>query len=148
MSRQGQADHFVRFSKERIPYGAQRYMGETERLYGILDKRLSDRDFVAGPGRGRFTIADISLIGWVNLALFTTIDLEKQFPNVKRWFDAVRERPAVQKGMTVPRTAAFGSAAFIKRLEDGEEGLKEKEAEVRHFVEVSKSVYNYKYSSP
>lgn len=146
--RQGQANHFLRFSKEKIPYGVQRYIGETERLYGVLDKRLADRDFVAGPGRGRYSIADMSMIGWVNLAHFTAIDLEGQFPNVKRWFDSIVARPAVQRGMTVPSTAIFGNAAFAKRLADGEEGLREREDDVKKLVEVSKSVYDYKYSSP
>jgi glutathione S-transferase len=61
-NRQGQANHFLRFAKEKIPYATQRYVGETERLYGVLDKRLSDRDWVAGPGRGKYSIADSELL--------------------------------------------------------------------------------------
>jgi glutathione S-transferase len=56
--RQGQANHFLRYAKEKIAYPVQRYVGETERLYGVLDKRLQDRDYVAGEGRGKYSIAD------------------------------------------------------------------------------------------
>lgn len=57
---QGQANHFYRLAKERIPYPTQRYVGETERLYGILDARLNGRDFIAGPGKGVYSVADIA----------------------------------------------------------------------------------------
>ncbi|VUC33624.1 unnamed protein product, partial [Clonostachys rosea] len=63
---QGQANHFVRYAPEKVPYGIQRYVGESERLYGILNTRLADRDFVVGPSRGKFSIADIALLGWVD----------------------------------------------------------------------------------
>jgi len=57
---QGQANHFYRFAKERIPYPTQRYLGETERLYGILDHALTSRDYLVGPGAGKYSIADIA----------------------------------------------------------------------------------------
>jgi glutathione S-transferase len=60
---QGQANHFYRLAKERIPYPTQRYVGETERLYGILDNQLKDRDYLVGPGKGKYSIADIANFG-------------------------------------------------------------------------------------
>ena len=60
---QGQANHFYRLAKERIPYPTQRYVGETERLYGVLDHQLKDRDYLVGPGKGKYSIADIANFG-------------------------------------------------------------------------------------
>ena len=54
---QGQANHFYRLAKERIPYPTQRYIGETERLYGVLDNQLKDRDYLVGPGKGKYRYA-------------------------------------------------------------------------------------------
>lgn len=65
---QGQAIHFYRLAKERVPYPTQRYMGETERLYGILDNQLKDRDYLVGPGKGKYSIADIASFPWVNVS--------------------------------------------------------------------------------
>lgn len=61
---QGQANHFYRLAKERIPYPTQRYVGESERLYGILDNQLRDRDYLVGPGKGKYSIADIASFSW------------------------------------------------------------------------------------
>ncbi len=60
---QGQANHFYRLAKERIPYPTQRYVGESERLYGILDNQLKDRDYLVGTGKGKYSIADIANFG-------------------------------------------------------------------------------------
>ncbi|KAK3902566.1 hypothetical protein C8A05DRAFT_44045 [Staphylotrichum tortipilum] len=99
---QGQANHFLRAAPEKLGYAIQRYVGEAERLYGILDKRLEGREYVAGEGKGRYSIADISLVGWVNGSRFAGIDLGVQFPNVHAWLERVLARPAVQKGLAVP----------------------------------------------
>ncbi|TDZ39457.1 Glutathione S-transferase-like protein tpcF [Colletotrichum spinosum] len=144
---QGQANHFVRFAKERIPYPTQRYVGETERLFGVLDTHLTDRDFVVGPKRGRYSIADISMIGWVQSAPMAGIDIH-QFPAVKAWLDRCYERPAVQRGVQIPEDSGFSVQNLAKRLQTGEEGLREKEDEVKKQVEEAKQAYGYKYSSP
>ncbi|KAF6804243.1 putative glutathione s-transferase [Colletotrichum sojae] len=144
---QGQANHFVRFAKERTPYPTQRYVGETERLYGILDSHLADRDFVVGPGRGKYSIADISMIGWVQSAPMAGIDIY-QFPALKAWLDRCLERPAVQRGISIPSASSFSVAALEKRLKDGEPGLAEKEKEVKEQVEAAKQACGYKYTSP
>lgn len=93
----GQAHHFRRFAKEQVPYGIERYTNETRRLYGVLDKRLSEADYLAGD----YSIADIATFPWAARHEWHGIALE-EFPAVRRWYDAIGARPAVQKGMAVP----------------------------------------------
>jgi len=143
---QGQANHFLRFAKERIPYPTQRYVGESERLYGILNTRLENRDFVAGQGRGKFSIADISLLGWCSIAVFSGIDLEL-FPHVQAWLDRCFERPAVKKGFAVPNASVLSNSKLKETLEKDEEAKKKSE-ETWAFLKESKEKYGYKYTSP
>ncbi len=93
----GQVHHFLRAAKEPVPYAIERYTKETKRLYGVLDSRLKDREFLAD----EYSIADIATYPWVARHEWHQTRLE-DFPNVKRWFDAISARPAVQKGMKVP----------------------------------------------
>jgi glutathione S-transferase len=150
---QGQANHFLRAAPEKIAYGIQRYVGETERLYGVLDKRLEGRDYVAGPGRGRYSVADISLVGWVNISVFSGIeDLGARFPHVKAWLDRLLARPAVQRGLVVPggKPSRFSNAALeaaVSGTEESEDGKKIVE-EGRKLVADAKEKYGYKYASP
>ncbi|KAK2011999.1 glutathione S-transferase II [Colletotrichum eremochloae] len=143
---QGQANHFVRFAKERIPYPTQRYVGETERLFGVLNTHLAERDFVVGPNRGRFSIADISMIGWVQGAPMAGIDIN-QFPSVKAWLERCLKRPAVQRGIQIPSSPYMSVESMEKRLKE-EEGLAEKEAEVKKQIDEAKKAYGYVYTSP
>ena len=150
--RQGQANHFLRAAKEKIPYGIQRYVGEAERLYGVLDARLANRDYVAGPGRGKYSIADISLVGWTNISNFSGVDLAGQFPNVNAWLGRLLARPAVQKGLAVPGGSAprFSNVNLAKALSgesDWEEGKKMAESGFQQVAE-AKEKYGYKYASP
>jgi GST-like protein len=94
----GQVHHFLRQAKEPVPYAIDRYVKEKDRLYGVLDKRLGEAQYLAG---GEYTIADIATYPWVARYEWHKTDLN-QFPNVKRWFDAISQRPAVQRGMKVP----------------------------------------------
>jgi GSH-dependent disulfide-bond oxidoreductase len=94
----GQVHHFLRAAKEPVPYAIDRYVKEKDRLYGVLDKRLDEAKYLAG---GEYTIADIATYPWVARYEWHKTDLN-QFPNVKRWFDAISQRPAVQRGMKVP----------------------------------------------
>jgi GSH-dependent disulfide-bond oxidoreductase len=93
----GQVHHFVRAAPEPVPYAIERYSKETKRLYGVLDKQLSGREFLAG----EYSIADIATYPWVARHEWHKVDLA-DFPNVKRWFDAIGARPAVVSGMKVP----------------------------------------------
>ena len=93
----GQAHHFLRAAKEEVPYAIQRYTGETRRLYGVLDRRLSHAAFLAE----EYSIADIATYPWVARHEWHKVDLA-DFPNVKRWYETIARRPAVARGMAVP----------------------------------------------
>ena len=88
----GQNHHFAGYAPEKIPYAIERYVNETNRLYGVLDRRLADREFVAGA----YSIADMAAYPWI-------VPHERQgqkledFPNLARWFRSIAERPAVQR---------------------------------------------------
>ncbi|KAL2187469.1 DEAD-domain-containing protein [Thermothelomyces heterothallicus CBS 203.75] len=144
---QGQAEHFLRAAPEKIAWGIKRYIGEAERLYGILDARLADRDYIVGPGRGKYSIADISLIGWVNASLHAGIDLASRFPNVRAWLDRLLARPAVQKGLTVPSGQPWRfSVPTAERALKGEPGLEDVKNSLeatKKLVADAKEKYNY-----
>jgi GST-like protein len=93
----GQVHHFLRAAKEPVPYAIERYTKETRRLYGVLNDRLKDREYLAD----EYSIADIATYPWAARYEWHKTRLE-DFPHVKRWFDAISARPAVQKGMKVP----------------------------------------------
>ncbi|MBV9523598.1 MAG: glutathione S-transferase N-terminal domain-containing protein [Alphaproteobacteria bacterium] len=94
----GQAHHFRRFAPERVPYAIARYETEAARLYGVLDRRLGEAEFLAGA----YSIADIASFPWIARHAWQGVALA-EFKNVARWFAAVAARPAVQRGMAVPR---------------------------------------------
>jgi len=93
----GQVHHFLRAAKEMVPYAIERYTTETRRLYGVLNDRLNDHQYLAD----EYSIADIATYPWVARYEWHKTDLE-QYPHVKRWFDKISARPAVQRGMKVP----------------------------------------------
>ena len=86
----GQNHHFSQYAPEKIPYAIDRYVKETNRLYGVLNKRLADREFVAGP----YSIADMASYPWIVPHQRQGQNLD-DFPHLKRWFEAIRARPAV-----------------------------------------------------
>jgi Glutathione S-transferase len=92
----GQTHHFRIYAPEKIPYAIDRYTNETNRLYGVMNKRLADREFLAGD----YSIADIACVGWAKLWDRQGQDIS-EFPHLKRWLDTVLARPAVQKGLAV-----------------------------------------------
>jgi glutathione S-transferase len=98
---QGQANHFVRYAPEKIEYGMKRYVNETRRLYGVLDKHLenSKSGYLVGD---HISIADITTIGWVIWAAWAGVDID-EFPNLKKWEEFISSRPAVEKGCNVPK---------------------------------------------
>jgi GST-like protein len=94
----GQVHHFLRAAREQVPYAIERYTRETRRLYGVLNERLKDNEYLANG----YSIADIATYPWVARYEWHKTDLN-DFPHVKRWFDAISARPAVQRGMKVPQ---------------------------------------------
>lgn len=94
----GQAHHFLRFNPGKAPYAEERYRGEAERLYRVLDGQLADRPFVAG----EYSIADVAIWPWVSRFEWQQIDLTA-YPNACRWYCRLAERPAFQRGYHVPK---------------------------------------------
>ncbi|MGE0658068.1 MAG: glutathione S-transferase N-terminal domain-containing protein [Reyranellaceae bacterium] len=92
----GQNHHFSAYAPEKIPYAIDRYVNETNRLYGVLDGRLADRDFIAGD----YSIADMMCWPWIVPHERQSQKLE-DFPNLRRWFETMKARPAVQRGYAV-----------------------------------------------
>jgi GSH-dependent disulfide-bond oxidoreductase len=96
----GQVHHFLRAAPEPVPYAIERYTRETRRLYGVLNGHLEDHEYLARD----YSIADIATYPWVARYEWHKVDLH-DFPAVKRWFDRIGARPAVQAGMKVPQIA-------------------------------------------
>ncbi|MDQ2633907.1 MAG: glutathione S-transferase N-terminal domain-containing protein [Pseudomonadota bacterium] len=92
----GQAHHFRQYAPEKLPYAIDRYTNEVNRLYGVMDKRLADHEFLAGD----YSIADMAAIGWTRSYKNQGQDLD-DFTNLKRWFDAILARPAVERAVAV-----------------------------------------------
>jgi len=120
----GQNHHFSQYAPEKLPYAIDRYVKETNRLYGVLDRRLADREFIAG----QYSIADMAAYPWIVPYKRQGQALE-DFPRLKRWFEAVRSRPATvrayEKAKTVntqpvvtdeqSRKILFGQMASVAR---------------------------------
>ena len=120
----GQAHHFRRYATEKIPYAVDRYTNEAGRLYRVLDKRLGVSEYIAGD----YSIADIAIMPWLRAHASQGQDLG-DYPNVKRWFDTISARPAVQRGVKVlaerkrdpstldahARSTMFGEIQLAKR---------------------------------
>lgn len=96
----GQCHHFRNYATEKIPYAIERYVNETNRLYGVLDDHLAARDFVGDA----YSIADMAIYPWTKLWKMQGQDIN-EFPNIKTWMERVGERTAVQRGMGVARDA-------------------------------------------
>ena len=94
----GQNHHFGHYAPERIPYAITRYVQETNRLYGVLNKRLADREFVAGD----YSIADMAIYPWIAPHERQQQKLD-DFPHLNRWFSAIKARPAVVRAYEIAR---------------------------------------------
>ena len=98
----GQTHHFVKYNKGKSEYAEQRYSAEALRLYGVLDRRLEGREYIAGDGRGMYSIADMACWPWVSRFEWQEVDLDA-FSNVKDWYLRIASRPAVQLGYSIPK---------------------------------------------
>lgn len=100
----GQNHHFARYAPEKIPYAIERYVKETNRLYGVLNQCLADREFVAGA----YSIADMAIYPWVVPHEAQGQDLT-EFPHIKRWFDAIKMRPATVRAYELAPAFSTGT---------------------------------------
>jgi GST-like protein len=120
----GQWNHFASYAPEKLPYAIDRYANEVHRLYRVLEKRLSESEYLAGP---EYSIADIATYPWARNPDRRGVTLD-ELPNLKRWLDAVAARPAVQRGVQVlaerqrqgqisdaERDVLFGKTQFARR---------------------------------
>jgi|SRR5689334_4042156 len=119
----GQANHFRAYAPEKIPYAIDRYTNEAKRLYGVMDRRLKDHDYIAGD----YSIADMAIFPWMRYGDRRGVDVS-EFPNVVRWFEAINARPTVVRGLDVlnansrsgpmsekEREILFGATQYKKR---------------------------------
>ena len=119
----GQVHHFRAYAPEPIPYAIDRYTKEAGRLYGVIDRRLADRPFIAGD----YSIADMAIFPWLRSWERQGVNIA-DYPNLKRWFDTIAGRPAVERGVKVlsdlsrtgpmdekQREILFGATQYAKR---------------------------------
>lgn len=99
---QGQANVFYRYFPEKIPAAIERYQNETARLYGVLDKRLEDREFLVND----YSIADIAHWCWARIHDWAGVSID-EFPNLQRWIEQIAARPGAQRGIAVPHTTNY-----------------------------------------
>jgi GST-like protein len=120
----GQAHHFLGYSVEKITYAIDRYRNEANRLYGVLDRRLGESPYV---GCREYTIADMAVMPWLRSYERQGVNMD-DYPNVRRWFDKLNERPPVKRGLQVladrrrtgpltpeQREVMFGSVQYARR---------------------------------
>ena len=124
----GQANVFFRYFPEKIPAVIDRYQGESKGLFRVLDERLKDHEFLAVD----YSIADIANWAWVRTHRWSGVDLD-DLPHLVRWRDAIRARPAVQRGIEQP-------ASKVDLTRDGDAGAQRFAEEARRMVEMGQSL--------
>jgi GST-like protein len=119
----GQAHHFLAYAPEKIPYAMQRYSREANRIYGVIDRRLAESKFIAC---SEYTIADMAVMPWLRSYERQGVNMD-DYPHVRKWFDGIGARPAVQRGLAVladrrkpvmdnkAKEMLFGAAQYQKR---------------------------------
>lgn len=123
----GQANVFYRYFPEKIPAAIDRYQGESKRLMRVLDLHLKSHEYLAGD----YSIADIANFAWVRTHRWSGVDVQ-DLPHLQRWLDAIRIRPAVQRGLNAPPSA-------LDLRKDGDEKAKEFSERARTMVEMGQS---------
>ena len=120
----GQAHHFLGYAPEKIPYAMNRYRNEANRLYGVIDRRLRESRYIACD---EYTIADMAIVPWLRFPDRQGVEID-EYPSLKKWRDAILERPAVQRALKVladrrragphtdkEREILFGKTQYAKR---------------------------------
>jgi len=123
----GQANVFFRYFPEKIQPAIDRYQGESKRLLTVLDGHLKDHEYLAGD----YSIADIANWAWVRTHRWSGVDVS-DLPHLQRWLDAIRQRPAVQRGIEAPPSR-------IHLTKDGDEAAKRFSEEARKMVEMGQA---------
>ena len=123
----GQANVFFRYFPEKIQPAIDRYQGESKRLLTVLDGHLEDHEYLAGD----YSIADIANWAWVRTHRWSGVDVS-DLPHLQRWLDAIRQRPAVQRGIEAPPSR-------IHLTKDGDEAAKRFSEEARKMVEMGQA---------
>jgi glutathione S-transferase len=103
----GQANVFFRYAPEKIPYAIERYQRECRRLFEVLERQLQDHEYLANDA---YSIADIANWSWVHTYKWSGVSIDG-LPNLQRWLDALRARPAVERGRAVPERLDLGKSA-------------------------------------
>lgn len=124
----GQANVFFRYFPEKIPAAIDRYQGECKRLFRVLDGHLADHEYLAGD----YSIADIANWAWVRTHRWSGVEVD-DLPHLKRWRDAIRARPAVQRGIEQP-------ASKVDLSRDGDAAAKRFSVEARRLMETGQSL--------
>lgn len=124
----GQANVFFRYFPEKIPAVIDRYQGETKRLFRVLDGHLKDHEYLAGD----YSIADIANWAWVRTHRWSGVDID-DLPHLKRWRDAIRARPAVQRGIESPPSK-------LDLTRDGDEAARRFSEDARQLMETGQSL--------
>jgi len=124
----GQANVFFRYFPEKIPPVIDRYQGETKRLFRVLDTHLKNNEYLAGD----YSIADIANWAWVRTHRWSGVDID-DLPHLKRWRDAIRARPAVQRGIEMPPSK-------IDLARDGDEAAQRFSQDARKLMETGQSL--------
>ena len=124
----GQANVFFRYFPEKIPAVIDRYQGETKRLFRVLDGHLKDHEYLAGD----YSIADIANWAWVRTHRWSGVDID-DLPHLKRWRDAIRARPAVQRGIESPPST-------VDLTRDGDEAARRFSQDARQLMETGQSL--------
>ena len=109
---QGQANVFFRYAPEKIEYAINRYQEETARLYKVLDTRLAETEYLAG----EYSIADIATWPWVRIHDWAGVSVDG-LPHVQRWLAAIEQRPAAQKGITVPKASPMDPTSAVQAVQ-------------------------------
>ncbi|KAJ3714777.1 glutathione S-transferase C-terminal-like protein [Lentinula raphanica] len=111
---QGQLNHFRNAASEEVPYALTRYTNEVKRLYAVLDIRLGqDRDYLAGPGRGTYSIADMNVLPWLRIRAHSGLENLDEWPNVKRWCEDTLSRDAWEVAGNVGRAGDTASMYLV-----------------------------------
>ena len=100
---QGQLNHFNHYAPEEIPYAKTRYLNETKRLFSVVESRLEGRDWLVGPGKGKYSLADINAFPWIMFGQYSGVAYKDIGPNVRAWLKRNADRPGVKAGLSIPK---------------------------------------------